>query len=80
MVLKECMLIENDCYKSATKIVGNPTGIVVHSTGCNNRYIKRYVNRTYYFIPQKGSVNMKKFLSSLIVLYIICANVFGLIN
>ena len=44
MVLKECMLIENDCYKSATKIVGNPTGIVVHSTGCNNRYIKRYVN------------------------------------
>lgn len=43
MTLKECMLINNDCYKAAKKII-KPAGIVVHSTGCNNPYLKRYVN------------------------------------
>ncbi|MCM1546801.1 MAG: peptidoglycan recognition protein family protein [Ruminococcus sp.] len=32
---------KSDCYKSAKKMT--PKGIVVHSTGCNNPNIKRYV-------------------------------------
>ena len=36
-----CMLTENDCFKAGRKIT--PAGIVVHSTGANNPYIKRYV-------------------------------------
>lgn len=32
---------ENPCYKAGKKI--KPSGIVVHSTGANNAYIKRYV-------------------------------------
>lgn len=47
MTLKECMLINNDCYKAAKKM-DKVTGIVVHSTGCNNKTLKRYVN------PVKG--------------------------
>lgn len=43
MNLKECILIENECYKYGDKIVGNPKGIVVHSTGANNPNLKRYV-------------------------------------
>lgn len=43
MTLKECMLINNDCYKAAVKMT-KVTGIVVHSTGCNNKTLKRYVN------------------------------------
>lgn len=33
---------QNPCYKNAQKIT--PKGIVVHSTGANNPYLKRYVN------------------------------------
>jgi LysM repeat protein len=36
-----CILTENDCFKAGRKIT--PAGIVVHSTGANNPYIKRYV-------------------------------------
>ena len=36
-----CMLTENDCFKAGRKII--PAGIVVHSTGANNPYVKRYV-------------------------------------
>ena len=36
-----CLLTENDCYKANRKIT--PAGIVVHSTGANNPYVKRYV-------------------------------------
>lgn len=44
MVLKQCILLNNDCYKQNMKITnGKPTGIVVHSTGANNPYLKRYV-------------------------------------
>lgn len=42
MILKECILYNNDCYKKGTKIT-KVTGIVVHSTGANNKTIKRYV-------------------------------------
>lgn len=49
MTLKECYAIENDCYKARILInKGKPTGIVVHSTGCNNKNLKRYVQ------PVKG--------------------------
>ena len=35
------ILTKNDCYKAGVKI--KPTGIVVHSTGCNNPTLRRYV-------------------------------------
>lgn len=45
MVLKECFLVNNDCYKKGQRMTDDrPTGIVVHSTGCNNKTLKRYVN------------------------------------
>ena len=50
MILKKCILTENDCYKKGTKMDGNkPTGIVVHSTGANNKELRRYVQplKTY---------------------------------
>jgi len=44
MNLKKCILTANDCYKQGKKITDSkPVGIVVHSTGANNPYIKRYV-------------------------------------
>ena len=44
MTLKQCILTRNDCYKAGTMMTGGrPTGIVVHSTGANNKSIKRYV-------------------------------------
>lgn len=44
MNLKKCILTANDCYKKGTKMTGGkPTGIVVHSTGTNNKTLKRYV-------------------------------------
>lgn len=44
MNLKKCILTANDCYKKNQKMTGNkPTGIVVHSTGANNKTLKRYV-------------------------------------
>lgn len=41
MKIYKCLLTKNDCYKKAQKIT--PKGIVVHSTGANNPYLKRYV-------------------------------------
>ena len=44
MTLKQCIFTQNDCYKKGTKMTGGkPTGIVVHSTGANNKTLKRYV-------------------------------------
>ena len=42
MEITQFYLTENPCYKAGKKI--KPSGIVVHSTGANNAYIKRYVN------------------------------------
>lgn len=42
MDITQFFLTENPCYKAGRKI--KPSGIVVHSTGANNAYIKRYVN------------------------------------
>lgn len=41
MEIKKCILVNNLCYKKASKMV--PKGIIVHSTGANNPYLKRYV-------------------------------------
>ena len=41
MEINKCLLTNNSCYKKASKMV--PKGIVVHSTGSNNPYLKRYV-------------------------------------
>lgn len=53
MTLKECMFIKNSCYIKNQKMTNSkPTGIVVHSTGCNNKTLKRYVQpvqgQSYY--------------------------------
>lgn len=41
MEITQYYLTKNPCYISGRKI--KPTGIVVHSTGANNPYLKRYV-------------------------------------
>lgn len=41
MKLYECILTQNDCYKSGRKIT--PTGVMIHSTGANNTKVSRYV-------------------------------------
>lgn len=41
MNLRKLILTENACYKAGGKIV--PKGIMVHSTGANNPFLKRYV-------------------------------------
>jgi len=41
MNLKKLILAENECYKVGRKI--KPKGIMVHSTGVNNPYLRRYV-------------------------------------
>lgn len=41
MELHSCILTNNDCYKRGLTIA--PKGVMVHSTGANNPWIKRYV-------------------------------------
>lgn len=41
MILKECIFFANGAYKAAHHI--KPMGIVVHSTGCDNEMLRRYV-------------------------------------
>jgi hypothetical protein len=41
MNLKKLILINNACYKAGKRIV--PKGIMVHSTGANNPFLKRYI-------------------------------------
>lgn len=41
MEIRQCMLTKNDCYRTGATI--NPKQIVVHSTGANNKTLKRYV-------------------------------------
>ncbi len=41
----EAMAVNNPCYQAhQTMPKGRPSGIVVHSTGANNPYLRRYVN------------------------------------
>ena len=41
MNLRQLFLTNNDCYKAGRKI--KPQGIMVHSTGANNPWLRRYV-------------------------------------
>ena len=41
MELYQQLLTENDCYRSGRTI--RPQGVMVHSTGANNPYLRRYV-------------------------------------
>lgn len=41
MILRKCILTQNDCYKAGRTIV--PKGVMVHSTGANNPNLRRYV-------------------------------------
>ena len=41
MNLRKLILVENACYKAGGKIA--PKGVMVHSTGANNPFLKRYV-------------------------------------
>ena len=41
MNLRKLILINNACYKAGRTIT--PKGIMVHSTGANNPYLKRYI-------------------------------------
>ena len=36
-----CLLAENDCYRQGETIV--PKGVMIHSTGANNPWLRRYV-------------------------------------
>ena len=52
-----CMQTNSSCYKGTVK--SKPVGILWHSTGANNPYIKRYVQ------PTDGSVNYSKDITKL---------------
>ena len=41
MNMLKCLLTNNDCYKEAKRMT--PVGIIIHSTGCNNPNLRRYV-------------------------------------
>lgn len=56
MRLRECFLTENRCYIQDAKM--EPIGIVVHSTGCNNPTLKRYVQ------PDDGQLGKNKYNNS----------------
>ena len=53
MILKQCLLTKNDCYKSGKTI--KPSGIVVHSTGANNPNLRRYIQ------PDDGILGANKY-------------------
>lgn len=60
MNLKQCFLTDSSCYKKGKKMKNlQPTGIVVHSTGANNPYLKRYVQ------PLKTDANYKETMKDL---------------
>ncbi|MBR5272350.1 MAG: N-acetylmuramoyl-L-alanine amidase [Clostridia bacterium] len=54
--LYEVMATKSPCYKEARAI--NPSGIVVHSTGANNPYLKRYVQ------PDDGQLGVNVYNNS----------------
>lgn len=41
MNMLKCLLTNNGCYKEAKRMT--PVGIIIHSTGCNNPNLRRYV-------------------------------------
>ena len=57
MILKECIFHANGAYKAAQSI--KPVGIVVHSTGCDNEMLRRYVQ------PTKANADATQILADL---------------
>lgn len=57
MKLLKCLFTQNRCYKNGVRIT--PKGIMVHSTGCNNPNLKRYVQ------PSTNDTNYKTLISQL---------------
>lgn len=53
MEIEKIILTNNDCYKAGRKIT--PKGIVVHSTGANNKTLKRYI------APDDGVIGKNQF-------------------
>lgn len=51
--IKKILLTNNDCYKANVRIV--PSGIIVHSTGANNKTLKRYI------APNDGIIGHNKY-------------------
>lgn len=51
--IAKCIMTANPCYKAGRRIT--PKGIVVHSTGANNAYIRRYVQ------PDDGVLGKNKY-------------------
>ena len=47
MDIVESLFTKNECYKTARKM--KPAGIIVHSTGANNPYLKRYCDNEKEF-------------------------------
>lgn len=57
MEIKKCILTNSTCYKRAGE--SSKTGIVVHSTGVNNPYVKRYVQ------PMENDADYSKIIADL---------------
>lgn len=55
MVLYKILATNNECYQRGIKI--NPCGIMVHSTGANNKTLKRYVQPDNGKIGYNGNGN-----------------------
>ena len=53
MELHECILTRNDCCRRGTPLV--PRGVMVHSTGANNPYLRRYVQ------PDDGELGKNRY-------------------
>lgn len=51
--IHQCFLTNNDCYKECRKIT--PKGIIVHSTGVNNTFLKRYIQ------PDDGIIGVNEY-------------------
>lgn len=52
MNLNKLFLTQNNCYKAGKRIT--PKGIMVHSTGANNPWLKRY-------LPDDGKIGVNKY-------------------
>ena len=55
--LLECILTENECYQKRVRI--KPVGVMVHSTGCSNPNLRRYVQ------PVKSTLDREELLAAL---------------
>lgn len=52
LTIEKCFLTKNSCYGKAPI---KPKGIIVHSTGANNPYLKRYIQ------PDDGKIGVNKY-------------------